>query len=852
MIKLTINPNSHPETVLFQQPLVTIGSGNADLALPQESLQNCHIKIVEEENRFIIINVANDPFATLNSLPFGKKALRNQDLLKLGNTEILFDGEHSQLRDGNTQADQVESPQEVNSPHLVLNEMAKEDQIHSQLVEASHLQTSSPIEEEKNSTVDIDALFREVEGLDDPDPSAPILQEEEIDNDQNDFFSETFSLETPKQHIEMSDEPPSSDYPEVKEPILNVLDLPETNSDTDRNRAGLKDSDEYSDAQLDKESSEGEPVPETSPSNWRTYLAFFVVVIAVASIIAAAMFVSVIDKSDGEEIAAAEAVSDVAMALAYAQVHHIKPQKQNWFDPDFLKNNLASVLSSEYPAFSHIDNQGQISNCHYILRIYTSSDLSQFLVMAQPEPSLLQWLIPKASIIVDSRAMEMRNINDLKALNRLLVNPNTLDGSNAVEISNLVRQGELIPLNSLAAQQGSLGFTPPKALALIRPGAENLIYNAPRYHHFGESIINRSVQLLQMVGNSHEIVRLQEEIAEISKFPNIVLYSSQGIQKAIQAQKALATFAPLSKFFTAYLNFNEAGLITSSHLVLNGDPSGFLNSPSMMASPSEKAPLSFQMDTSYSDVNLTAMNVPNTSSTTESPSMSFEDQTDSAHPLFLQLSAIAAERQQALNKLSESMISLMNRNNENGIHDFFELFSKLYKQYEMSDSAFREKITKQLSDLYQEYSEMPLAEFSTYVRKAGLGDLARDSLTSRVKETGSILTPKQFSNQMQHIQNAKNLEELDERIKQTADMLTLAHLPDPIQLIIYQNEMRSQTLAKLGQFMLTPNTLLPPEEFQQKNRATLSHILKTAWVTDPEEYDFYINEFELLVDHFTK
>lgn len=621
MITLTINPHSCPETVQFQQPLVTIGSGSADLILPAESLQNCHIKIIEENERFLIVNCANDPFATLNFLPFGKKILHNQDLLKIGNTEILFEGKLAPI---------IET------------------------VSPTHQEESVPAIPAETNSIDIDALFREVESLDEEEPlEIPPAQE-------------------PVAQYSSPMELPPSETPEMKQEIP-VLDVSEFYGENLENKP-------TSDERTAKESSEGEAVAESSFSGWRIYLAFFIVAVTIASIFAAAIFVSVIDTSDAEEISAAEAVSDVAMALAYAQVHHIKPQKQNWFDPEFLKNNLASVLSSEFPAFAHIDHQGQLSNCHYILRIYTSSDLSQFLVMAQPEPSLLQWLIPKASIMVDSRAMEMRIINDLKALNRLLVNPNTLDGSNAVEISNLVKQGELIPLKLLAAQEGNQGFSPPKALALIRPGAEDLIYNAPRYHHFGESILNRSVQLLQMVGNSHDILRLQEEIDELANFPNIVLYSSQGIQKAIKAQKALAALAPMSKYFTAYLNYNAAGLIASSHLVLSADPTGLLSTPSMMTNYNEIENRS-QLPEILTDDSLTAMNI--------STSLSKETISQEIHQ-----ASIAAERQAVLNELSESLIELINRNTEMALDDFREQFSLQFMEYEKIDNEYRKKMER--------------------------------------------------------------------------------------------------------------------------------------------------------------
>ena len=57
MIKLTI----HPKTYSFDQPQVIIGAGSVDLSL--EGLKHEHLKIQEQNGRFIVTNLANDPFA---------------------------------------------------------------------------------------------------------------------------------------------------------------------------------------------------------------------------------------------------------------------------------------------------------------------------------------------------------------------------------------------------------------------------------------------------------------------------------------------------------------------------------------------------------------------------------------------------------------------------------------------------------------------------------------------------------------------------------------------------------------------------------------------------------------------
>jgi hypothetical protein len=753
MIKLTITSPTYPQAkiVSFDQPNVIIGAEAADLSLSEEGIQKKHITIIEEEQRFIVINTANDPFATYNALPFGKKVLKNHDVIQVGNSKIVFEGEHQAPIDVDALFQELEAITALETKGLAGSQATVENEVTS-----DNINFHSTIQ---NNPQPLAGTIKEAtqDNLNTTDAQAPLDlvtdTEDEIlvDNaldDAEDLAGEASSDEaalplatqenleqpsgTDSQEIEVTASAPTSEpsHPETspsvdevpQETAENVLKndplaaevakknvLDEDDSDTPNTE---RERNEDSENHLEKEPHESEVLALASQSNWRLYLALFIAFSTLMSLVGTVMYFKVVHASNRERIEAAEAVADVSMALAYAQVHNIKPQKQNWSDPDFLKNNLASVLSSEYPAFSHIDKQGQLENCAYILRIYTSSDLAHFLVIAQPEPTLLQRLIPKAAIIVDSRAMEMRHINDLKALNRLLVNPNTLDGANAVEISNIVKEGDLIPLSSLATNQQNHGFIPPKLLALSHPGAENLIYNAPRYYHFGESVINRAVHSLEGTHDEHEASRLKEQIEALANYTDIVLYSSQGIQKAIKAQKALAAYAPHSKFITGYLNFNTQGEMTGSHLVYNDNQALVYGPQAQTGTEPTAAPFHDEDDLAVGDHAFTG--APHVKTDTS------HVQTDLNHSLLLRLTSLANDRRQSLTSISDEINALLGNNNTRSIDDFKTLLSELIGRYEKTDLKYQKKIIKELIQLYEEYPELSLTQFIAYLNMAGL------------------------------------------------------------------------------------------------------------------------------------
>lgn len=695
MIKLTVRSTSESKITQFDQPIVIIGSNEADLPLPEKDLQKQHITIIEEEHRFIVINSANDPFATLNTLPFGKRVLTNQDVIQIGETKVVFEGEHLPPVDIEALFQELKEITALTNGIQAAREADAE--ITSDNLRPSKMLPTQAFQEEVVIPQDLE--FAQENALN----SLNETSQENVSNAPSEIPLEGATNAA----MALSSDPVSPEMA-IEDPFKETDSLGDITKDLNEDPENRTN---------EKEVHESEALNLAPQSNWRLYLALFIAFSTLMSLVSTVLYFKVVHESDGERIKAAEAVADVGMALAYAQVHHIKPQKQNWSDPDFLKNNLASVLSSEYPAFSHIDKQGQLANCAYILRIYTSSDLSHFIVIAQPEPTLLQWLIPKASIIMDSDAMEMRHINDLKALNRLLVNPNAFDGANAVEISTLVEQGELIPLASLAKTQENQGFIPPKLLALSHPGAENLVYNAPRYYHFGESVINRAVHSFDTDNDEHEheAARLREEIEALSKYLDIVLYSSQGIQKAIQAQKALAAFAPQSKFITGYLNFNTEGVMTGSHLVYNDNQMTVYGPPSRIGlSDTEVAFLSNEEDFAAND-------------RSTSSEFRYQDkheahtvQTDLNHSLLLRLTSLANDRRQSLTTVSERINALLNSNDNRSLDGFSALLSNLVSQYEKIDVRYQNKIMKELIALYEEYPELSLLQFIAYLKMAGL------------------------------------------------------------------------------------------------------------------------------------
>lgn len=475
IIKVTIFSAGEGKTSHFPEEIVIIGDGSeakdgeAFLPITGIGLKPEHLKLIRQENRLFVQNLANDPFVTLDNLPFYKKEATSTTLIRIKDREIRV--ELISEKEGAPLKEKIPPPQ-----------TPKEDVSFEE--EVFHAAPLPKVEPDPLPLKEIDAF----------------IEDEEREGGEKSWIS----------HLNVS-------------PFRNV----------------------------------------------RLFSFFMMVFFLVFSMIAVEAYLRAGEKSDEDEVKAAEALSDIAMALTYAQFYHIPPQKHNWSDPAFIQNNLLAMLPTGSSSATTINSQGDFTSCPYFLRVYTSNDLSRFLVVAHPNPTLLQWLIPKNALALDSNSMEIRRIRNVKAMNRLLANLNTLDGLSLTQITDLLKREEVVPLSYIAQKGHMPEFEPPKFLAFLRPGSENLIYNAPRYHPFSDGLLKKAGQFASSSTSSHELAMLQSELEVLKKFPNLVLYTTKSIEEAKEGVHALKKIGPHQRYLLASIKYDAQGRFRSSKIIMD-------------------------------------------------------------------------------------------------------------------------------------------------------------------------------------------------------------------------------------------------------------------------------------------
>ena len=565
-----------------------------------------------------------------------------------------------------------------------------------------------------------------------------------------------------------------------------------------------------------------ESVPQKKPLilNWRLFLWIFLIFTVMVSSIIGGLYLRATGKSSQEEKRIAAGIADIAMALRYARLHQINAQNRNFSNPEFLRSNISKVLSPKLDTLTEIDSQGRFIKHPYILRIYANNNLSRFLVIAQPAPNLFHWVMMKGAIVIDSKTMEIKLISDIKALNRLLTHPEPLDGANGEDISYLLSEGQTMSLPSLAGEKNNWGFTPPTALGFVRPSAENFIYNAPRYHPFGEYILNRAQELYSPQALSEEVARFRLEVKALSEFPELVLYSAEGMKSARKGQRALNALVPEHEFLIGSLKFSMTGMIAQQQLLMDENRKEIANSYDILPVMEVDELL---INDFFSSQKTTI---------------------DQNNPLFIRLRELAANRKRALRPLYDKIISLLAVHTNQVQKDFQVNLKKYLTAYRKADRDQQTKISKELTKLLQKLPEMSAEQFLKFVEATELSEFAEKTVASFAQNLEKeVLTEEVFARKLAKVQRSRNLIVLNRQVNNLAKELKLDKLPDPQRLIDYQNRLHTAALQKISELILSPASAA-----KGRDRPYLEKIIRNTWPKDSDEGEFFLAEFDRSVE----
>jgi len=769
MIKLTINPDTKAEQHTFNQPSIVIGTGASEqitLPLSEESLQEEHVKILYQDEGYLIINTANDPLVTLNDEPFGKRVLATGDRLTLASTTIQFNAVEQQeatsaeLTEQNDELDDLlmgEAESTLDEPMLIpeaenfLKDLSTENiDIEEELLKLNELfqdddetpkaePASAPTtqEEEINfEELDVDALFEKVEQLDleikeqSPGEETPAVKfpvDQEIPEEKLYRDEESTEGDTAIEFTEAAADDELLFLDEEEElPSEEALSLEENDKEEEEEVFFTEEEEEEpltTDSFLEEEAIEEEvdeeeftffdedPNATATKEQQSPVQGFFSKTIKSTRFLTAAMVLFAMTGILGAvtyfNLTSSNATEKIYAAqgtadFAMAMAHASLHQETS--EKGNLETNLQNVLSSQDRADSIIDNKGTLQSPYYNLHLITTDEGKDFFVVAQPTSGLKQWLLPRPAVFLSSKSMILQQTKNIATLRSLIHQKYPQEVTGEI-ISQLCEEGTPITLSTLEGSPSGQGFTPPQELQEIAPTATQLVYNAPRYYKFSQRFLQYATQ--------------QENPKQLKNYPYFVLYASDGVEAATQA-KIRNLGIP---FFFGSLQFSEEGNIASGHLLKEEEI------PEPIATATEEI-------------------------------------------------------------------------------------------FEQEDSVEEETAT-----------------------------LATTTPEPTVEETETFQTEPLFT----AIDEAEGLIELTTAVTELATHLNSEQVPNLDRLLTLQNNFRSRVLKKIGEIVLSPQQQAgETNSFTVENRELLDHILNTAKVNDREEKEFYLQEFDLLVEQYRK
>ena len=114
-------------------------------------------------------------------------------------------------------------------------------------------------------------------------------------------------------------------------------------------------------------------------------------------------------------------------------------------------------------------------------------------------------------------------------------------------------------------------------------------------------------------------------------------------------------------------------------------------------------------------------------------------------------------------------------------------------------------------------------------------------------ENTEILQEKlqQFSNQ---IQGAKTLVQLQMVVREIALWEKPARERSPTRFAVMSNKLKALSLRRLELLLFSAASPLGAEDLQPRQRVVVQSILNNVGVDDPYQRDYYLKEFDLLVE----
>lgn len=810
MLEITVTIGTKPSTLFtLQQDSITLGSSQeADVQI--EGIAETQFSIEKRDNQYFITNhtTEGDSSATLNDGDFEEAILTDGTTLSIQEIKIAF----------SVQEDQITADQGVS-----FSESEEDFDIEAELAQIEELfeTEENPLVVDEEDELDIDALFDEV--MKEVDAASSASSEQEEENSQQEEIEIRFADDEEEDEINQILGSKNSHTVLPEKPLSNANDntsnspaVEETITIESHTIDGLQD---YEQMQAGAQVfSEG-----NNKGQGKKYLIQAAVVLfAIFGIISSGLYFSTSKKNQREEKIASEGLVDLSMACLHAQTTKTTPEENNWLKSSFLNEQLSHTLSAKQRARSFLTQGGVPASAVYNFSIIHLQD-NHTLLTAIPKRSFQQFFVPKKAYLIDLATMQLKETSRS-------IGEQVLQRAKKEHSPPSKEIGSLISMSTLAEKLDNPEFSLP--YSLVDTEADHYIYNAPRYYRFAKDVVERLIVASDADALEHQkagAIALYQQFIE--RFPYLVLYSRRG-QKA--AKNTAHSFSRLSVEQTpvAFLAFEpSSGTIKKAVQVLPEETQLKVAAPPRPPiSLPEQEPVQLAVEVDQETLKEAEM----------------MDLVDTSSQLFATLNSLQGENEEIFQE--NALVSLEELFEESSLGGESE--KELYKQIE--HSAIKENIAHS----YQEYmekhglSQKSLATFSAHLKATELFAQAPAEIVEKLSlgEEGAV--EKKITETIDNLLKTNDLYQIEQITHQMQFLLHPGLITDQQKRHQIENDYTKNLLDKIAEMLLSPKAKDTPLLFTTKNRSRLTNIMNQAKISDRQETEFYLQEFDLLVKQY--
>jgi hypothetical protein len=485
-----------------------------------------------------------------------------------------------------------------------------------------------------------------------------------------------------------------------------------------------------------------------------------------------------------------------------AKNESIEPPFKNWLDPTFLKEIGQRIIPKEISRYEWIDSEGRFLEASYILRLYSDGDFSRFLLIAQPIANNWQSILPRATLVIDSDNMVIKEFWKVRDLNRLLLSTSGFEGIIKSEIGDLIEKAESIPLDRLAKGKERRGFKVPEELAMIDAEAIYPIYNAPRYYLLHEPIVDLADKAARNPMDLELKLILERKLKQIGDRSQ-VLYTTKGIETVIGARKA---FAKKFDFLLGYLQLNGEGRIEEGHLLM----------------PNER---SWSIGAYHQN------------------SLIHDDQPQDLHQ---ELALLLKRREESLKGPTLALIDLIQSHLQNPDLLFFTHFTTQFDHFKKTSQTSQSHLDQSLKELFEKYvintKSLDLNQFLSILdeHQIDLGLNEDPEIFDKFYDPG-IAFEAQLNHLFELIEEADTLDALDSLVLIANDLLHEKYPENDFTRASWKKHLKMLCIRKLETILWNPEEQQSEGTFDVQWK--IARILKNGYINDTEGRSFYLSQF---------